>query len=283
MADDPHTTIRDRLHRLATMPLGQVVVGCLGPSPVAGAGTSTATRLNVVIRGSKTVCLPIDGAARDCELATGDAHFSPANTWERQSWDRPHELLCIVPRPDYLRVSLHYVEPDMQHHCEYVHTNRRHTPAFLYVLRALEALAREPERTLPTGLLSTYIHLACEAVDAPDGERVDPVALRCAEIRRHIENTVHEGLTRDDVARHFGLSVSHVSQLFREGCGVSIGQFIVDCRMHLAEELLQETRMPIHQVAEHAGWGTTVHFIRAFRQRHGLSPARWRQATPASR
>ena len=282
MADDSLAVILDRLQALVDMPLGRVHVGRDGPAPPPGASTVPASRFNVLVRGRKRVGLPLIGGAETVELATGDAHFSPANTWERHSWRTPHELLCIVPRADYLRVSLHQVTDALEHQTLYHHTNRRPAPAFVYVLRALETLAREPGRELPRGLLTTYVELAQEMLlDATAIPGMDAAAQRSADIRRYIENSFHEGLTREDVARHFGLSVSHVAQLFRDRYGLGLGRFIADCRMQMAEELLRDTAMSVQQVARQSGWGTTVHFVRSFRERHGLPPARWRRSTSA--
>ena len=279
----PQALIVERLHHLLALRRRRVYVGGIGPAPPEGAGVIPVSRLNFVVRGAKRLWLPLDGQARELRLGLGEAHFSLANTWELQRWDSPHELLCIVPRAEYLRVSLYRVSASLEKTCDYHHSNRPHTPAFLHLLQALEALAREPGRTLPEGLVTAFIGLAAEAASQPPGELSDRAAQRCAEIRRYIENTFQEGLTREAVARHFQLTPGHLSHLFRATYGSGVGACIVGCRMQLAESLLRETGLTVAQVAAQSGHGTVVHFVRAFRLRHGLPPGRWRASVaPAS-
>lgn len=74
------------------------------------------------------------------------------------------------------------------------------------------------------------------------------------------------------------LRKGHLSHLFRATYGRGVGACIVDCRRQLAERLLRETTLTIAQVAAQSGHGTVVHFVRAFRRRHGVPPGRWRLA-----
>lgn len=73
-----------------------------------------------------------------------------------------------------------------------------------------------------------------------------------------------------------GLSVSHFAHLFQRETGVSPARFLREIRFRQAETLMRTTMLPLSEVLALTGITERSHFMRAFKQRHGLSPSKYR-------
>jgi AraC family transcriptional regulator len=87
-------------------------------------------------------------------------------------------------------------------------------------------------------------------------------------------------LSRKEMARAAGLSVSHFSKLFTQCIGLSPHQYLVRCRLRHAKKLLLtlEEGLSIVDVAAEAGFVDQAHFSRHFRRAYGMSPLAFRRA-----
>ena len=85
--------------------------------------------------------------------------------------------------------------------------------------------------------------------------------------------TLEEPVLRDAVARHAGLSARQLDRLCLRDLGVSLAQIHRLLRLKRADNLLQQTNLPVTQVAVASGFGNPSHFSRAFRREFGVSPS----------
>lgn len=60
--------------------------------------------------------------------------------------------------------------------------------------------------------------------------------------------------------------------------GASLLELIAEARFDVARQLLQETRLPLADIADALGYAETSNFVRAFRGWTGCTPGRWRGA-----
>lgn len=65
---------------------------------------------------------------------------------------------------------------------------------------------------------------------------------------------------------------------FQEKLGRSASDLLTDIRMTLAANELKKSALSTVAVAEIAGYQSVAAFQRVFKQRTGMTPARWRQA-----
>src|ERR1700685_2934356 len=104
-------------------------------------------------------------------------------------------------------------------------------------------------------------------------------------IQSAVEIISHDYRRRINLAelpRTVGLSVSHFAHLFQREIGVSPARYLREFRLRQAEQLIRATTMPLSEVLALAGITERSHFMRAFKQRHGLSPSKFRaQYSPA--
>lgn len=279
----------EKLRALLALPRGQVFAAASAwPDAPSGAAFIPATRLNYVLSGQKTVTLPGTDGTRTVKLAAGDAHFNPANTGELQSWNTRHELLCIVYRRDYLRISHYDVRkcgggwvPENT----YYHTNRPCGQTLTSVITAMETTAAVMEKhatiAIPDQILgelaTPLIRLAIAECEAPPAEKPDRAGRICEAVRQYIENEFFRPIGRDDLARVAGLNPGYLSELFRKTTGARLIDVLITCRLTYARTLLEETELSVAQVCDTCGFGDTVHFVRTFRKHVGIAPGRYRQ------
>lgn len=87
-------------------------------------------------------------------------------------------------------------------------------------------------------------------------------------------DTPHE---LDDLARRALMSRRNFTRRFRESTGTTVGQWVQNQRLALAQRLLETTDHPVERVATGAGFGSAVslrkHFLSAFK----VSPTAYRQ------
>ena len=77
-------------------------------------------------------------------------------------------------------------------------------------------------------------------------------------------------------ARENGVSFEYFRKQFAARCGCPPHEFILHARLEQAFSLLSNTRIGIKMIADQCGFDTASNFIRFFRLRTGISPARWR-------
>lgn len=80
-----------------------------------------------------------------------------------------------------------------------------------------------------------------------------------------------------DLAALADLSPSRYSELFRRCTGRSPKEYLMRLRIHRAAQLLDTTDLSVQAVALEVGFSDPLHFSRAFRRVHELSPRKYRE------
>ena len=82
------------------------------------------------------------------------------------------------------------------------------------------------------------------------------------------------------VAQAMNLSRGYLRNLFSDAFGQSLQAYIIECRLHTAEKLLLQTDRSISEIAASVGYDDPLHFSKAFKKKHGISPRDYRNARP---
>ncbi len=80
----------------------------------------------------------------------------------------------------------------------------------------------------------------------------------------------------EGLARSAGMGTRTLERRFREATGTSPRRWIQECRLERSRELL-EGGASLSQACEGAGWSDVASFARLFRERTGMTPARYRE------
>ena len=107
------------------------------------------------------------------------------------------------------------------------------------------------------------------------GEKMDPREL-VQEVEAYIRgNLAREDLCVNRIAECVHLHRVYLNRLFKQEMGSSIGQYIINERMKLAEALLLENKLSASAVAEQTGYRSYSNFNLAFKKAFGESPTQY--------
>lgn len=128
------------------------------------------------------------------------------------------------------------------------------------------------------GLVSHLLRRhAADRVSLGDFKGGLPVS-RLREVMEYITANLDRDLRLEEIARQVNLSPFHFAREFRDITGQTPYQYLLDQRMARAKHLLRTSDWPVQEIAQMTGFGSSVNFIRSFRQRIGQTPAAWRES-----
>lgn len=279
MIDGNQKFILDKLELLKGIKLNEIYRGIPNiPSP-GNATFSPVTRINIVLSGNKKIYLPLEQGPTHIVFREGDVQLSPPNTWELQSWDTESEFLCIVQRQDYLRISHYTVTNGYPGRCinHYYHTHRHYPESFQHTFKAINAFPGTSDTSILKQLIKTVILYSIEECSRPPNSHLGKADFTFERLRKYIENSFQEDITRDSLAERFSITPGYLSQLFKRKAELSFIDYLTNCRLEFAKYLLMNTDIPVYQVADQSGFRNYVHFIRRFREYCGIPPGKYRE------
>lgn len=118
---------------------------------------------------------------------------------------------------------------------------------------------------------------------APGGHEIKPHAKEPTEIALALlEATLDEALTIKEIAAAAGCSARHLQRLCRTRFGQSLRHVRDDLRMAAAHQRVQQTDLPLTEIAVACGYASLAAFSRRYRQRFGVPPSHDRQQSTSS-
>jgi AraC family transcriptional regulator len=91
-----------------------------------------------------------------------------------------------------------------------------------------------------------------------------------------IRSNLEKDLRIDQIAKMANLSNFYFIRLFKTEFGKTPHQYILECRIGLAKDLLNGTALSVSEISQRSGFSTQSHFTSAFRQATGESPRSFR-------
>ena len=79
-----------------------------------------------------------------------------------------------------------------------------------------------------------------------------------------------------EFGKQFHLSEKYISRYFKEHFHITISQYVTYLRLEHAKQLLQDTDIPVTEVAMQSGYQNVSYFIRSFKKTYGMSPLKYR-------
>ena len=108
----------------------------------------------------------------------------------------------------------------------------------------------------------------------------EPLRVEKPELLERVLAYMEENMTRklslEEVAKHFFVSESTISQTFRQKMGVSFHRCLNQRRLIAAKMLISEG-IPLEGIGEQVGFTDYSTFYRAFKQEFGISPRQYRK------
>ena len=86
-----------------------------------------------------------------------------------------------------------------------------------------------------------------------------------------------QNITLTDLAKKYGISISHLSSLIKEELKLPFSEYITSKRIQKAKELLADEKLSVKEIAEQVGYGDYFYFIKVFKKICGVSPSKYRK------
>lgn len=229
------------------------------------------------------------------------AHRPRHSVLNADTWDEPHcsgEIVYLPPRYTYfgkpalqerhlltLGFGDSYLEtlfegelpvadlmpsPDVQ------------SPSLKRMLFGLASELTAPGFASETLLESMIVAIVVELVRhvrraEPERPGAGPVDRQVRRIGDFVMGNLASQLSVADIARECGMSTRHVSRVFKDATGTSLGEFVARARVALAKDLLASASEPVKEISWRCGFGSTSAFSAAFRGATGMTPREYRQ------
>ncbi|OBK36023.1 AraC family transcriptional regulator [Mycobacterium sp. 1245111.1] len=97
-----------------------------------------------------------------------------------------------------------------------------------------------------------------------------------ADVFAIIDRRLGEPLSLRDVAHEVGMTPGHLTTVVRRRTGRTVQEWIIERRMAEARTMLEETDLPVAEIARRVGVLDPSYFSRRFTRTHGVSPRDWR-------
>lgn len=95
--------------------------------------------------------------------------------------------------------------------------------------------------------------------------------------KQFVQDHYMENLRLEDVANQVHMNAAYFSTLFKKETGVNFSDYLVQCRIDAAKELLRKSDATIAEIAERAGYAESKYFSKQFLKIVGLKPSQYRK------
>jgi AraC family transcriptional activator of mtrCDE len=130
---------------------------------------------------------------------------------------------------------------------------------------------------LSAAMFALTLRLAGESSEAPSGLLALAGNPRLAPALSALFQEPARSWTLPDLAALCSMSRATFARHFQDSMGRSASDLLTDIRMTLAANELQKPKASVYAVSEAVGYQSEAAFQRAFKQRMGMTPARWRR------
>ncbi len=97
------------------------------------------------------------------------------------------------------------------------------------------------------------------------------------QVTLYIDSHLESELRREEIAAHVHYHVDYLTRMFKMEKQISMKEYIIQHKMQKAQTLLQNTNLPVSQIATQLGYQNLSHFSFAYKKVVGLSPIEDRQ------
>lgn len=81
-----------------------------------------------------------------------------------------------------------------------------------------------------------------------------------------------------EVSRHFGYHPVHLNRIMHRAAGVTLHQYVLQCRLEEAKRLLDTTDLSVEEIALQTGFSYVSNFSGCFSRMTGVTPGAYRRA-----
>lgn len=152
-----------------------------------------------------------------------------------------------------LKMELNAVKPDEQLAAE----------SFKHALEKVMRASTIDEIT------NVIINVASLAIDSLDNDDKSPII---KQVLSHIRDSYSQVMSLKALGRQYNIHPVYLGHLFHKETNESFTDYVNHYRIEKAKELLKDTSMKVHDIAEMVGYTETGYFYKQFKKHVGISP-----------
>lgn len=265
---------------LAQNPVREVFVCGRQLHPPLFSHVVTFPRLEIPLKGIYENQFEQNGRIAKLGLRPGTALFAAPNCWNFPTWQRKVNVLSLLFGKKQLGISLVAAKgpgsPQL-----IANKFAMPTPVNGPIPHILEAMlelqaAKEPATAfaeLTRALLQCVRRLALQSPEPEAESRGQSFFERvCVYLQSNYQNDI----TRDSVARQFGVSPNHLSRLFHTHGHMTFIDYLTHVRIARGKYLLCNYNLILEDVAARCGFRDGPYFCRVFKRITKTTPAEYR-------
>lgn len=92
------------------------------------------------------------------------------------------------------------------------------------------------------------------------------------------KNYEDPSLSLKTLAEYVYLTPTYLSNLFKKGAGITIGQYIADVRIESAKRLMKDPRLKFYEVARMVGYEDANYFAKIFKKKTQMTPSEYKDS-----
>jgi len=282
----PTQIISARLERfLSSSRLRHIYVAEASTAPPVLAYVTHFPRLYVLLSGSYTAEVAQNGSVRVIRPSRGDAIFVPENAWDKPDWLKNVQVLTFLFGTRHIGISLveHKGGPDAPVKAIKTNVHGAYDRLTQSILHSLTVCAAErPESPASRLLTESLLHACLGLLKTPARVRSRKATRTYESLCLYIQENFQSALSRESVAKHFGLAPNHVSRLFRQESQMKFHDYLNSLRMNRAKFMLCNYNMTLKEVAVTCGYTDIAYFCRVFKKSTSGTPTEYRisQSSP---
>lgn len=251
--------------------------GTTVPPPLAY--VTNFPRLSLPLAGCHTMEIAHSGRTETIKPVRGHAVFVPDHAWNKPDWTGRVDVLTFLFGVKQIGISLVRHKggsqvPSIAMKASVHGGYDVPTHSFLATLMVLAAdHAKGPLARLST---ESLLHACLRLLKSPQKQRPRKAIRTYESICLYVQENFHGPITRESVARHFGLAPNHVSRLFRKEGLMRFNDYLNLVRVNRAKFMLQNYSMTLKEIAASCCYSDPAYFCRVFKKICKVTPTQYR-------
>lgn len=218
----------------------------------------------------------LDGKRSYERRNVGDIAIIPAGVAHRCNWNATTQFMVLAIEPDLL----HQIGQEFVSRIELLPQFMNETDLFIQsIVSTLKAelefrqlgshlLIDSLKTTLAIHLLRNYCTTKPKLVNNSDGLSHSTIK----QVRDYIHAHLQQNLKLVELSQLAQLSPYHFLRQFKRHIGITPHQYILQCRIEAAKQLLERNELSISEIAVRTGFSDQSHLTRYFKQKFGITP-----------
>jgi AraC-like DNA-binding protein len=251
--------------------------GTTAPPPLAY--VTNFPRLSLPLAGCHTMELAHNGRTETIKPLRGHAVFVPDHAWNKPDWSGHVGVLTFLFGVKQVGISLvrHSGGSQMPATAVKASVHGGYDVPTHSILAALTVLAADHTKgPLARLLTESLLHASLRLLKSPQKQRPRKAIRTYESICLYVQENFHSSITRESVARHFGLAPNHVSRLFRKEGFMRFNDYLNLVRVNRAKFMLQNYSMTLKEIAASCCYSDPAYFCRVFKKVCKVTPTEYR-------